>query len=392
MKIGVLFDIDDLGGGTYGQTAWAIVMTEFRPDNCGGTSFLHGDVDIKGNSRPYTFCIAIDSMEIMPIENFKKVLMQSNQKGILPTQHRFIDGTLCDHLPCAGLIDAQGRFLVEDHLQWLINVAWRNGWKSFPSLRWLGWFAGAYLIRTQPDYGTPWNDETVAAAKHALLEAGPNLTLTALKEHLDKTNEEGVKSICQKRIGVLKEIWATNEKGSRDIPPKGGFMKFLKDIFIGFKNEQTDKKSFLSDLAQNLLSDNREIRDNAINLTRKYALEGNQKGLDALKEAIIYMYEGKNEVKFRAPTHMLITDYAKSKNAYDTIMQLAKNKMLWKTPPDELQHLYSLAMIFSTGKDILNAILELGDRKQSLAFQLIGMHFIVQADLNKQRVCRKSRF
>lgn len=213
MKIGVLFDIDDLGQVTYGQAAWAIVMSEFSPDDCAGISFFSGDVDIKGNSRPYTFCIGIDSLfEMKPIEDFKKVLTQSNQKGLLPVQRRFIEGKVCDGLPCDGLIDARGRFLVENYQQWLINVAWRNGWKSFPSLRWLGWFAGAYLIRTQPNYGTPWDDETVAAARQALVEAGPDYTLTTLKEHLDKTNEEGVKSTCQGRIETLKEIWATKEK------------------------------------------------------------------------------------------------------------------------------------------------------------------------------------
>lgn len=230
MKTGVLFDIDDLGGGTYGQAAWAIVMSEFSPDDCGGTTFSSGDVEIKGNSRPYTFCIAIESLEMKPIEHFKKVLMQSNQKGLLPAQRRFIEGRVCDSLSWDGVIDARGRFLVENYQQWLITVAWKNGWRSFPSLSWLGWFAGAYLIRTQPNYGTPWDDETVAAARQALVEAGPNYTLTTLKEHLDKTNEEGVKSTCQKRIGALNELWATNEKEptAHKTGPLNWFKRFIK--------------------------------------------------------------------------------------------------------------------------------------------------------------------
>ena len=55
MEVGVIFDIDDLGGGAYGQAAWAIVMGKFDPNGLGGCNLFSGDVDIAGNNRPYTF-------------------------------------------------------------------------------------------------------------------------------------------------------------------------------------------------------------------------------------------------------------------------------------------------------------------------------------------------
>lgn len=229
MKTGILFDIDDLGGGTYGQTAWTIVMSEFKlnPEGCGGTSFYFGDVDIEGNNRPYTFCIAIESFEMRPIKDFKEVLMKSNKKGLLPAQRRFIEGRVCDSLPCGGVIDDRGRFLVENNQQWLINVAWKNGWKSFPSLKWLGSFAASYLINTQPNYGI-WDDETVAAARQALEEAGRDSTLTTLNELLSESNEKGLRSTCEKRIGVLNELWASND--ANPTAHGTGFLNWFKRL------------------------------------------------------------------------------------------------------------------------------------------------------------------
>ena len=79
-----------------------------------------------------------------------------------------------------------------------------------------------------------------------------------------------------------------NESLSHDIihsghlaPPKRKTKRgWLSRIFGGRNNEKKDKNiskviARLSNLARDLISDNHEIRDCAINLTREYALEGN---------------------------------------------------------------------------------------------------------------------
>jgi len=58
----------------------------------------------------------------------------------------------------------------------------------------------------------PWSDETVAAARQALVEAGSLNTLTTFREELDKSTEKGIKKTCQKGIGALDELRSASEK------------------------------------------------------------------------------------------------------------------------------------------------------------------------------------
>ncbi len=85
---------------------------------------------------------------------------------------------------------------------------------------WLGWHAAGYLIRTQPNYNSPWDEEATSAAMQALVEAGPRLTLTALSEYLDETNEEGVRTTCQEHMETLKKLWSADEDESNNTSSK----------------------------------------------------------------------------------------------------------------------------------------------------------------------------
>jgi hypothetical protein len=84
MEIGVLFDIDDLGGAFYGEPAWSIVMRAFDPVSLSNCTLFSGDIDLPGRNDPYSFCIGIDAFVAEKAEHFREVLVHCSDKGLSP--------------------------------------------------------------------------------------------------------------------------------------------------------------------------------------------------------------------------------------------------------------------------------------------------------------------
>lgn len=89
--IGVLFSIDELGGGFYGYEAYRIVFASLGPRILASATLRDGDtaLTLQGKSRQY--CIAVESHEPGAIEAIRRRLMQSTAKGLLPPGKRFLD-------------------------------------------------------------------------------------------------------------------------------------------------------------------------------------------------------------------------------------------------------------------------------------------------------------
>ena len=144
--------------------------------------------------------------------------------------------------------------------------------------------------------------------------------------------------------------------------------------------KEPDAKSNLSSLAQQLLSQNIEERDAAVNRTRELARKCEREGLYALEEAIRYMHGGKDVEYYRL--HGSRESIAEPfEAAPEELERLAREKLLWKTSPKKVQMLFEVAAIVADPLLLLDRIHLYGGDEQAMAIQLLGTHLIVQDTL-----------
>lgn len=117
--IGVVFDIDALGGGFYGSQAWRIFMRNLSPEKIISCTLREGDTSETLNGRCREFCISVFGPGL-DVEAVKAAFASSSEKGLAPPNRRFIHGPQLDSEPFveAGMIDSVGR---------LIRAEWDRG-------------------------------------------------------------------------------------------------------------------------------------------------------------------------------------------------------------------------------------------------------------------------
>ncbi|MBI3633508.1 MAG: hypothetical protein HY226_04420 [Candidatus Vogelbacteria bacterium] len=168
-------------------------------------------------------------------------------------------------------------------------------------------------------------------------------------------------------------------------------MSFWKKFFDdkeSNKEPQQQGKNPLSPLADQLVSNNSYTRDKAVLLVRQLANEGKREGLDALEEAIRFMYEGQEEIQFHVPVSGATTVNARDfveagLDADKELRELAGSGLLWRTQPKHTQKL--LSRLLSMGGDLNLLLREITSKygdKQGMAVQLLLYHGIVTATLN----------
>ncbi|MGA3207970.1 MAG: hypothetical protein ABSE05_09090 [Syntrophales bacterium] len=141
-----------------------------------------------------------------------------------------------------------------------------------------------------------------------------------------------------------------------------------------------DPKSHLSGLAQQLISQNIDERDKAVNRTRELARSGKRTGLYALEEAISYMHGGEDVEYYRLhASHESIE--APFDAAPTELESLARQKLLWKTSPKKVQMLFEVAVMMMDPLLLLDRIRLYGGDDQAMAIQLLGTHIIIQDTL-----------
>jgi hypothetical protein len=111
-SIGLVFDIDELGGGFYAASAWRVFMQHVRPETITGCSLKEGDTQETLSGRRREFCIAVEGSGL-DIDAIRKTFEQSSEKGLASPNRRFIFSPQLDSEPlvAAGCIDAQGRII-----------------------------------------------------------------------------------------------------------------------------------------------------------------------------------------------------------------------------------------------------------------------------------------
>jgi hypothetical protein len=69
--VGIIFDIDGLGGGFYGAVAWRIFMHNLNPGSIKGCSLKEGDTNetIYGKRREYCIAVLGENLDEKAINN-----------------------------------------------------------------------------------------------------------------------------------------------------------------------------------------------------------------------------------------------------------------------------------------------------------------------------------
>jgi hypothetical protein len=131
--IGIVFDIDALGGGFYGYQAWRIFMRHVDPSKITACILMEGDTNATLNGRAREFCIAVYGMNLDP-GYIKKVFGDLNEKGLAPKNRRFIEKPELDSepLPKRGMIDAFGIFTTEAWTRIDHDLCKEAGWRYKP--------------------------------------------------------------------------------------------------------------------------------------------------------------------------------------------------------------------------------------------------------------------
>jgi len=106
--LGIRFDIEKVGGGSYGFEAWKIFWTAIDPEAIRSSSLFEGDTDATLKGQENVFCIAIQCAESKDIVRVKAVLEENDKFVQVAARPKFAEGNACvfEPLPDAGRIDA----------------------------------------------------------------------------------------------------------------------------------------------------------------------------------------------------------------------------------------------------------------------------------------------
>jgi hypothetical protein len=134
MELGILFDIDDLGGGFYGFEAWKIFLKHCDPEKLSGCIFYEGDTIDTLEGRANTFCIAVQSRDPTAVNYLKQTFAGLKEKGLLPPDERFAEGTVTTMHPLVlkAQVDTEGRFVTESWTKVDEELCEASGWQYAP--------------------------------------------------------------------------------------------------------------------------------------------------------------------------------------------------------------------------------------------------------------------
>jgi hypothetical protein len=108
--LGIRFDIEKLGGGTYGHAAWQVLWKTVKPsDFRPGTLFFDGDTRATLNGTEYVFCIVIQS-DKSTLDNIKSKFESSSEYSGVAANPKFRQGAevTSEPFPDSGVIESNG--------------------------------------------------------------------------------------------------------------------------------------------------------------------------------------------------------------------------------------------------------------------------------------------
>lgn len=131
--IGVVFNIDALGGGSYGSQAWRIFMRQLPPEKIIGCSLCEGDTNETLNGNRREFCIAVFGVGF-DVEMVKRAFADSSENGLAASNRRFILSPKLDSEPLmeAGITDSVGRLVQDEWSRIFHDHCKDSGWGFAP--------------------------------------------------------------------------------------------------------------------------------------------------------------------------------------------------------------------------------------------------------------------
>ncbi|MFG1691125.1 hypothetical protein ACGF5M_03025 [Gemmatimonadota bacterium] len=172
--IGVVFDIDDLGGGFYGYEAWKIFMKHLDPSKLTGSTLLEGDTMETLNGGANEFCIAVYGS--VDVDYVRSAFEDLTEEGLAPPDRRFIEKPQLDSepLPDRGRVDSEGFFVTGSWTRVDHDLCKGTGWGFRPG-------------------------------------SAPNDLPPELAEELEALRRGGVSEISEDSVAVEKEVEAASE-------------------------------------------------------------------------------------------------------------------------------------------------------------------------------------
>ncbi len=131
--IGIVFDIEGLGGSWYGYQAWRFFMKYLDPKRIRACILVEGDTSMTLEGKANDFCIGIYGL-MLDLSYIRETFEGIEDQALRPFHRRFIEKLALDNqpLPIKGHIDAFGRLVTDywnetDHI-----LCMENGWGYCP--------------------------------------------------------------------------------------------------------------------------------------------------------------------------------------------------------------------------------------------------------------------
>lgn len=98
-EIGIIFNIEDLGGGAYGAKAFEIFYKNLDPVKMNSFNIYDGDTNSTLYGNDYNYCIAVQSYDPEVIRYVEETMGKATDKGLAPLNSRFIHGNVTQKEP-----------------------------------------------------------------------------------------------------------------------------------------------------------------------------------------------------------------------------------------------------------------------------------------------------
>ena len=131
--IGIVFDIEGLGGGYYGYRALQIFMKHLDPKRLSTCILVLGDTAATLNGKANEYCTGIYGM-MLDINYIRETFENINDSGLASVHRRFIEKFALDAqpFPILGRIDGFGRLVTEHWMRTDHDLCKEMGWGYCP--------------------------------------------------------------------------------------------------------------------------------------------------------------------------------------------------------------------------------------------------------------------
>ena len=131
--LGVVFDIEELGGGFYGNVAWHIFAAAVPATSLCVSILVEGDTAATLAGKANEFCIGVYGRR-ETIDLVRATFEQAGTPGLAAFHRRFIEKTVLDEQPLVtrGVIDWVGRLVTEHWTRIDHDLCRESGWGYDP--------------------------------------------------------------------------------------------------------------------------------------------------------------------------------------------------------------------------------------------------------------------